>query len=310
MGVPHNHEHGGKHHGWHSHFHSHSADSKRLAWAASLTLIFLFIEVTGALIAGSLALLADAAHMMTDVGALGLAWAAMRVARLPADDRRSFGFHRVQVMTAFINGLALIVIVIWLISEMIERFSSPPDIMGLPVTIIGIAGLIINVIAFVLLHGADSKNLNVKGAKLHILGDMLGSVAATIAGLVIWTTGWMLIDPILSGVVALILLVGAWRLVKEAGHVLLEGVPPQFDMNEMRANLRHNVQGLADVHHLHIWSLSHDRPLMTLHACIYDDEDPILMVQRIKDFLRQAYGISHTTVEVEKGSCADHNDNS
>lgn len=300
------HRDGEHHHGPHSHLHSHNTDTKRVAWAASLTLVFLIVEVVGAVISGSLALLADAAHMVTDVGALGLAWVAMRVARLPADDRRSFGFHRAQVMIAFVNGLALFLVVAWLIFEMVERLSDPPAVLGLPVTFIGLAGLVINLIAFGLLHGADGENLNVKGAKLHILGDMLGSVAATVAGLVIWTTGWLLIDPILSGVVALILLMGAWRLVKDAGHVLLEGVPPQFDMVEIRVKLLQNIHGLADIHHLHIWSLSHDRPLMTLHACVKDGEDPFVMVRRIKAFLREFYGISHTTVEVEKGACADH----
>ncbi|MGD8326389.1 MAG: cation diffusion facilitator family transporter [Sphingomonadales bacterium] len=302
----HNHEHGGHHHGLHSHFGGEHGDSRRVAWAAGLTLLLLGAEIAGALISGSLALLADAAHMVTDVGALGLAWLGFRFARLPADDKRSYGFHRAQVMIAFLNGIALFAVVAWLLWEMVERLAEPPEVMGLPVTIIGFAGLLVNVIAYILLHGADKNNLNIKGAQLHVLGDMLGSIAATAAGVVIWTTGWYLIDPILSGFVALILLVGAWRLVKEAGHILLEGVPPQFDLTAVQSAVVASVEGVEDAHHLHIWALSHDRPMMTLHVKLGEGADAIKVIAGVKRFLRDTYALSHTTVEVELDDCADH----
>lgn len=293
------------HHSHMFHFHGHAGDEQRVAWAALLTISLLGVEIIGAIISGSLALLADAAHMVTDVAALGLAWVGMRFARRPADSRRTFGFHRMQVMIAFVNGLALFAVVGWLIKEMIERVSAPPDVMGLPVTIIGLAGLAANIASFAMLHGADGDNLNIKGAKLHILSDILGSVAATIAGVVIWTTGWMLIDPILSGLVAVILANGAWRLVKEAGHILLEGVPAHINVDTIRKDLQDHIDGVEDVHHLHAWALTHDRALMTLHICLSEETDPVTAVQAVKSRLKQRYGVAHTTVEVERDICAD-----
>lgn len=151
------------HHARHHHFHGHAGDEQRVGWAALLTLSLLAVEVAGAVISGSLALLADAAHMATDVAALGLAWFGIRIARLPADAKRTFGFHRMQVLIAFVNGLALFAVVGWLVKEMVERIAHPPEVMGLPVTVIGFAGLAVNIAAYAMLHGADGDNLNIRG---------------------------------------------------------------------------------------------------------------------------------------------------
>lgn len=303
--MGHNHDHGGHGHGLHSHFHSDHGDARRVAWAAVITFALLGAEIVGALISGSLALLADAAHMVTDVGALGLAWLGFYFARRPADKKRSYGFHRAHVMIAFLNGLALFAVVVWLLWEMIGRLSNPPEVLGPPVAIIGFLGLLVNIIAYILLHGADGDNLNIKGARLHVLGDMLGSVAATLSGVIIWTTGWNLADPILSGFVAIILSVGAWRLVRDAGHILLEAVPPQFDLEAVREGVVQNVEGVIDAHHLHIWALSHDKPMVTLHVRLGVGMPPMTAIKLVKDYLGSAHGLNHATVEIEYEDCAD-----
>lgn len=303
--MGHHHHHGGHGHGLHSHFHSDHGDARRVAWAAIITFALLGAEVVGALISGSLALLADAAHMVTDVGALGLAWLGFHFARRPADKKRSYGFHRAHVMIAFLNGIALFAVVIWLLWEMGERLANPPDVLGAPVAVIGALGLLVNIIAYILLHGADGDNLSIKGAKLHILGDMLGSVAATASGVIIWTTGWNLADPVLSGFVAFILSVGAWRLVRDAGHILLEAVPPQFDLDAVRKAVVEDVDGVLDAHHLHIWALSHDKPMITLHVQIEEGVPPMTAIKQVKDHLSAVHGLNHATVEIEYEDCAD-----
>lgn len=294
---PHSHGHG--------HAHVHGAGSEnRMGLAALLTGGFMLVEAAGGIIAGSLALLADAGHMLSDFASLALAWFAFRIARRPADTRRTYGFARVSVLAAFVNGLSLIAISIWIMVEAVLRMLQPGEVLAGAMLWIAIAGLGVNILAFAVLHGADRSSLNVRGALLHVLGDLLGSVAAIIAALVIMTTGWMIADPILSGLIALIILRSAWLLVSEAGHVLLEGAPGHIEVDHIARDLEQHIDGVEDVHHAHAWSLDGAAPLMTMHARIREPADAPTVIAAIKNRLRSVHHVDHATIEVETGNCA------
>ncbi|WP_455204709.1 cation diffusion facilitator family transporter, partial [Kaarinaea lacus] len=220
-----------------SHNHSHAGNEKRLSWAIGLTGIFMVVEVGGGIISGSLALLADAAHMLTDMSSLLLAWIAARIAKKPADKLRSYGYHRVQILAAFINGASFFVIVIWIGYEATQRLLQPRDVMGGVMLIIAFTGLLVNVIVFYILHGGDQKDLNLRGALVHVIGDMLGSFAAIVSAGVIMLTGWTPIDPLLSILVAILILRSAWFVVRHSTHILLEGTPEDVDVRQIRETL-------------------------------------------------------------------------
>lgn len=289
----------------HSHDHGHGANRRRVGLAALLTFAFMIAEVAGGLISGSLALLADAAHMFVDVFALGMAWFAFRLADAPADRRRSYGFDRLQVLVAFSNGLALFVIAAGIVYEAVERLGAPHAIAGGLMLWVAVAGMVANIASFLILHGGDRHNLNVRAAMLHVLGDLLGSAAAIVAALVILATGWTPIDPIASVVVAVIILRSAWRVVADAGHILLEGTPPEIDTRDVAAHLVAEIPGVENVHHVHVWSLTQERRVATLHARIAAGADPDDIVRRIKQRLASAYNLDHATIEIEHGDCAD-----
>jgi cobalt-zinc-cadmium efflux system protein len=273
--------------------------------AALLTGLFMGAEVAGGIISGSLALLADAGHMLTDFASLSLAWFGFRLARRSADWRRTYGFDRFQVLIAFVNGLALFVIAAWILYEAYERLSAPQPVAGGIMVVVAILGLLVNIAAFALLHGADRQNLNVRGAAIHVLGDLLGSVAALIAGAVILLTGWTPIDPLLSVLVALIIVRSGWQVVRESGHILLEGAPSELDTRHIGPDLIASVPGVVGVHHLHVWSITQERRMVTLHACVEEDRDGDEMVKTIKQRLKERFGLDHATVEIEHGVCAD-----
>ncbi|MEJ2602801.1 MAG: cation diffusion facilitator family transporter [Gammaproteobacteria bacterium] len=283
-----------------------STDSRRLAAALALTAAFALVELIGGLIAGSLALIADAGHMITDAMALALAWVAARMAARPADARRSYGYHRFQIVAALVNGLTLIAIVAWIVVEAVERLMAPVDITADLMLLIAGLGLAVNIVVFVVLHGGSRDNLNLHGALLHVVGDLLGSVAAIVAGLVILGTGWMPIDPLLSLVVAGLILRSAWSLVKRSAHILLEGTPEWLDVAAMRRELTAAVREVCDIHHVHVWSLTPARLMLTMHVTIEDGEtDPTIVIREVKRLLKQDYGIDHSTIEIEFGDCAD-----
>lgn len=301
------HSHARHHHGpGHDHAHDRGAlNQSRLGWAAVLTGTFMLVEAVGGVISGSLALLADAGHMLTDFAALALAWFAARVARRPADWRRTYGFDRFAVLVAFVNGLSLVLIAALIVVEAIRRFAEPVEVMGPLMLAVATAGLAVNVAAFWLLHGADRNNLNIRGAAVHVMGDLLGSVAAIAAAIVIILTGWMPIDPLLSLLVALLIVRSGVLVARDAGRILLEAAPPGLDSREIAADLVAGVPGVADVHHVHAWSISQERPMITLHARLDAGADAGAAVRTIKARLAQRFGIDHATVEIEAGACAD-----
>ena len=278
----------------------------RMGLAALITGGFMLVEFVGGILANSLALIADAGHMLTDFAALGLAWFAFRLMRHPADWKRTYGFDRFQVLVAFANGLALFVIAAWIVYEAIHRLlSGDAHVIGGIMVVIGIAGLLVNVVSFLLLRGADRDNLNVRGAVLHVIGDMLGSVAALVAGAVIMITGWTPIDPLLSVLVALIILRSAWFVVTESAHILLESAPSELDTRSIAPDLIGNIEGVDDIHHVHVWSLTQARKVATLHAVVKDATDIEEVVRGIKTRLNRKFGLDHITVEVEYRRCAD-----
>lgn len=296
--MGHHHSHDG-----HDHGHSHAPkvslrNEKRMLLAAVITGLFMFAEIVGGILSGSLALLADAGHMLTDCGALTLAWLAFRIGRRPANWKHTFGFDRFSVLAAFVNGLALFVIAGFIIFEAIKRIREPVEVMGLPMLAVAVVGLLVNILVFYILNSADKDNLNVKAAALHVLGDLLGSVAAIIAALVIWQTGFMPIDPIVSVIVAMIILRSAWYVVKQAAHILLEGAPDGLDRRTICEDLLATFDDIIAIEHVHAWSISQERPMITLEAIAVAGSDTDALTRAIKTRLQDQFHIDHTTVEV------------
>jgi cobalt-zinc-cadmium efflux system protein len=284
-------------HDAHGHIHG-RGNERAIGIAALLTGAFMVAEVVGGIVSGSLALLADAGHMLTDFASLVLAWAAFRLARRPADWKRTYGFDRFSVLAAFVNGLSLFVIAAWICIEAYKRLREPVEVLGGMMLGVAIAGLAINVAAFWVLSRAEGENLNVRAAALHVAGDLLGSAAALAASLVIIFYGWTPIDPLLSVLVAIIILRSAWVVVRKSGHILLEGAPRGFDSRDV-ARAVEGVPGVVRAHHVHAWSNTQERPMATLEVEIRDGADPRQIRTATKAMLREKFGISHTTVEVD-----------
>jgi cobalt-zinc-cadmium efflux system protein len=291
-----------------AHAYSHDsghANEHRMLIAAVLTGGFMLVEVVGGLVSGSLALLADAGHMLADFAALTLAWLAFRFSRWPADRDRSYGFDRLQVLVAFSSGLSMFVIAGFILYEAAHRIADPVPILGGTMLAVAVAGLIVNIVVFAALHGADRDNLNVRAATVHVLGDLLGSLGAIVAAVVIIMTGWLAADPIISVVVALLILRSAWKVVRDSGHILIEGAPTGFTSEEIETDLKTAIAEIEDVHHVHAWSITQERPMVTLHARLCEDGNADAAVHAIKSRLRERFGVTHATVEIELFDCAD-----
>ncbi len=280
-------------------------NERRLFWAALLTAGTMLVEGIGGILAGSLALLADAGHMLTDSAALVLAWLAVRFATRPADWKRTYGFDRFEVLAAFANGIALFFISIAISYEAVMRLFEPVKIMGNTMLVIATVGLVVNVLTLSILRQGGRGNLNVRAALLHVISDLLGSVGAIVAALVILWTGWTPIDPLLSMLITVLILRSAWLITKDAAHILLEGAPSGLDVREVQKDLETSVPDVESIHHVHAWSLTEDRCLMTLHARVSQSAPPERVAAAIKARLRQCYGVVHATVEIEHRACAD-----
>ncbi|WP_312972150.1 CDF family zinc transporter ZitB [Atlantibacter sp.] len=294
----------------HSHSHSHSpasdsnGNSKRLLAAFVVTATFMLLEVIGGLISGSLALLADAGHMFTDAAALLFAFLAVYFARRPPNNQHTFGWLRLTTLAAFINAIALVLITVLIVYEAFVRFYHPQPIAGKTMMVIAVAGLFANLLAFWILHrGSEEKNMNVRAAALHVLGDLLGSVGAIIAALVILWTGWTPVDPILSVLVSCLVLRSAWRLLKESVNELLEGAPKALDIAALKRNLSRSIPEVRDVHHVHIWLVG-EKPVMTLHVQVIPPHDHDALLGRIHHFLEHEYHVEHATVQMEYQPCS------
>lgn len=280
------------------------SNSKRLLIAFAVTTLFMVVEAIGGWLSGSLALLADAGHMLTDSAALFIALMAVHFSQRKPDSRHTFGYLRLTTLAAFVNAAALVLIVILILWEAVQRFVSPHEVMGGPMLIIAIVGLLANIFCFWILHrGGEDKNINVRAAALHVLGDLLGSVGAIVAAIVILTTGWTPIDPILSVLVSALVLRSAWRLLKESFHELLEGAPQEIDIAKLRKDLCADIYEVRDVHHVHLWQVG-DQRLMTLHVQVIPPRDNDELLQRIQHHLLHHYNIGHATIQMEYQGCA------
>jgi cobalt-zinc-cadmium efflux system protein len=300
--AAHAHSHGHEFpHGDHAHDFSQSAT--RLKWAFALTAGFMLAEVIGGWISGSLALIADAGHMLTDAASLGLAIYALKASARPADATRSYGFGRMQVLAAFVNGISLIALALWICVEAALRVAHPAPILAGPMLVIAVLGLAVNAISFFILHGGDKHDLNMQGALAHVAGDMLGSVATIIAALVIMKTGWFPIDPILSVLVALLIVRTGIKITKQSAHILLQGAPEPIDLAALEAGLCQAVPGLAGIHHVHLWSLTPQERVITLHAELAPGALADQVIAGVSAFLKKEKGVSHTTVQVETQAC-------
>jgi cobalt-zinc-cadmium efflux system protein len=295
----------------HDHAHSHhdpaASTQNRVLLTFWLIAVFMIVEAVGGWWAGSLTLIADAGHMLTDSGALALAWFATRQTQRPSDTEKSYGHGRFSVLAALVNGLGLIAIVAWIAIEAVQRLISPTEVKAVPMLAIAVAGFLVNGGAFFLLHGADQNNLNIKGAILHVVGDLMASFAAIVAAVIILIMpGWTIADPILSVVASALILRSAIGLVGKSWHVLMEGTPEGVDVAEITAALE-ALDGVTDIHHLHAWSLVPGKPLITLHARLVPGYTSDAVLARMKQTLAERFHIDHSTIQIE-GACADDED--
>lgn len=308
LAPAHHHSHSGHDHSAHGHSHNHVGVSEQLLLRAFVLIAgFMGVEVVAGILTGSLVLIADAGHMFLDATALGFAWYSLRLARRDEDAQLSYGYHRYQVLAAFVNGLTLVALVIWILIEAIERLGTPQTILPIPMLIVAVLGFAVNLLAFYWLHDRND-NAAVRSAMLHVLGDLLGSVAAIASALLVYFLGWMYADPLLALAIAVILLRGAWRVLKESGNILLEGVPSGINLEEVRSTLTHKVAGVLEIHHVHAWALTAERPLLTLHADVEPEADVPGVIAALKRVLAEDFGIGHSTIQVEHGDCPDDHD--
>jgi cobalt-zinc-cadmium efflux system protein len=299
-GPGHDHAGGDDHGGGHGHEHDvRPVGRRRLAAVLALTAAFMVVEFAGGLLAGSLALLADAAHMLTDAGALALSLFALHVAQRPATAEKTYGYLRVEILAALLNGATLIVVAIFIFREAYQRFLDPPPVRSGLMLGVAVAGLLVNVVAARMLHGSAGHSLNVRGAYLHVLGDMLGSVGAVAAAIVIMLTGWVRADPLISVLVGMLILVSSWKLVRESADVLLEAVPSHIDLGEVREAML-VVSGVRDVHDLHIWTVTSGFLAMSGHAVVRDLAEHGNVLAELHRTLQEGFGIDHVTIQVEE----------
>lgn len=287
----------------HDHDHASAASirhEKPLWWALALIVAFMGVEVVAAFATNSLALLSDAAHMATDALALGIALVAVRLSRRPPDARRSFGYVRTEAMGAMLNGLLLFALAGYILWESVHRFLAPPPVASLGMLVVGVTGLAVNLVAMQLLKAGSGESLNVKGAYLEVWADMLGSVGVIVGALVIHFTGWRLADPIIAVAIGLWVLPRAWTLMRQAGNVLMMGVPDGVDLAEVRAALA-DLPGVSDVHDVHVWALASSQAAMTAHLVVDDSVDARALRHVAVELLEHRFGIGHATLQVEGG---------
>lgn len=303
----HNHSHAHDH----SHDHAHSAlgghvhaTGKRLKWAFFATLIILAVEVVGGSLANSLALLSDAGHVLTDAAALGLAWFAAAQAQKSPTLQHTFGYHRTGILAALANAVTLIVIGIIILYEAVHRFQHPEAVKSTIMYISATVGVIINLAIALGFRGGED-NLNVRSALLHVLGDAAASAGVILGAVIIQFTNWYIVDPIISVVIALLIAWGAWKIVKETVHILMEGTPVDFDAKHLLDHSK-KLPGVCDLHDLHVWSVTPERVALSCHLVV--DHHASLasgleLVQVLKEFLAEEFNIAHATVELETAQC-------
>jgi len=289
----------------HAHSHSPASQNKRrLAIVFGLTLTYLFAEVIGGLLTGSLALLADAGHMLTDVAGLGLALFAIKFAERPATPERTYGYYRVEILAALTNAVVLIVISLYILYEAYERFRNPPEVQSKAMLLVAAIGLAVNLVGMFILRKSSGESLNMKGAYFEVLSDMLTSIGVIIAAVVMLTTGWYYADPLISAGIGLFILPRTWVLLREAVGVLLEGTPSDVNLTALRDAIN-GVEGVAGVHDLHVWSLTSGVNAMSAHAVLADGARHDIVLTAVRKRVTSNFKIAHVTVQVEAEGCAE-----
>jgi cobalt-zinc-cadmium efflux system protein len=300
----------------HEHEHDHEHDfaqglskvpgggKKDLLIALSITLLMMVVEVIGGLLSNSLALLSDAGHMLTDNLALLLSFFAMTFASLPATDRKTFGFYRLEILAAFVNGIVLVLISLYIIYHAYLRMIHPQPVQGMMMLVIAVIGLVANIIGALFLFKHSHTSLNIRGAYLHIVGDALSSVGVVIGGVIILYTGWYLIDPILSIMISLVIIYGAWSLVKESVNILLESAPAHINIDTIAAEIA-RVEGVREAYHIHLWSITSGVYALSAHVLIDDQmvSDSRGLNDRIRKLLFEKFKILHSTIQLECEKC-------
>lgn len=295
MADGHEHKHEGHSHGpgaWRE------TDRRALLIAAGLTAGFMLAEVAGGLLTGSLALIADAGHMLSDSFSLFLALGAVALASRPVTPKRTFGFKRAEILAALANGILLVLVSVWIIIEAIGRIGDPPEILGGWMLAIAVLGLIVNLVAARVLYDSSGESLNVKAALRHVLADVAGSVGVILAALVIMLTGWELADPIVSIVISVLIAASAWSILRDSVDVLLEAAPPGLDTEEIGYSMA-ALPGVEQVHDLHVWQITSGLPMLSAHVLVSADADCHAIRRRLEAQLREDFEIDHTTLQVE-----------
>ncbi len=256
------------------------------------------VEVVGGVISGSLALIADAAHMLSDAAALGIALGAIWLAERPPTLRRSFGYQRAEILAAFFNGLTLLVVSLWIFYEAYQRLSEPHEVLGGPMLAVAVAGLVVNLLAAYVLARDEGDSLNVSAALRHVLADLAGSVGVIVAALIILLTGWEDADPIIGALIGLFVLLSAWPVLRDSVSVLLEQAPAGVDVEEIKRSLE-GERGVVDVHDLHVWTITSGFPALAVHVLVEQGEDCHACRRSLERMLVERFGIDHTTIQVD-----------
>ncbi len=306
-------EHAHAQHGAGGHDHSRALRGKsKRSLVAALVLIagYMVAEVAGGILSGSLALLADAGHMLTDAASIGLALLAMHFADRPPSARRTFGYHRIEILAALLNALTLWLVAAWVIVEAWHRFRDAPDVDGALMLSIGAVGLVVNVVAAWILRRSAGHSVNVEGAFRHVMADLLGSVGVVVSGVLVWAFGWTLADPILSVIIGVLILLSTWRLLAKVVHVLLEGAPDHVDVSRLCRELQ-GVEGVVQVHDMHVWTIAEGYDALAAHVVVDPDYpgsrlEPVL--RRLRAIASRDFGIHHVTIQVEQSPdhCNEH----
>jgi cobalt-zinc-cadmium efflux system protein len=269
-----------------------------LVWTLGLTGGFMVIEVVGGLWSGSLALQADAGHMLTDVSGLSMSLLAVWFAQKPPTSMNTYGYLRTEILAALANGVVLFLVAGYILYEAFQRIWSPPEIRGLPMLIIAVLGLAVNIIGLGLLHHGAEESLNIRGAYMEVLSDALGSIGVIVAAVVIQVTGFLQVDPLISVAIGLFILPRTWALMRQALHVLMEGVPPHLDILEIESAML-TVPGVRAVHDLHVWTLTSGKDAMSSHVVVADLAVGHSILRDLHKLLHERFGIEHTTIQLE-----------
>lgn len=263
-----------------------------------MTSVYFFAELAGGFLTNSLALLSDAGHMLSDIVALGLSLFAFRMARRPATNKRTYGYHRMEILAALLNGLMLWLIVGFIFQTAYNRFFDPPEVKSQAMVVVALMGLGVNIAAGFLLYGSHHECLNIRGALLHVIGDALGSLGAIAAGLVMIFTGWYVADPLISLFIGLLILYTSWKLVRESVDILMQSVPKEIDLGEVQSAME-QVSGIVKVHDLHVWTVTSGIHTLTAHAVVNGGEDFHRVLNEVETMLRDRFRIEHTTIQLE-----------